>query len=44
VVLRSARCPGLHVYHYNHYEPTSIDHLIELHGTRQEAERAVVLV
>jgi len=29
--------PGLHVYHYNHYEPTSIDHLSELHETRTEA-------
>ena len=29
--------PGPHVYHYNHYEPTSVDHLTELHGTRQEA-------
>jgi predicted RecB family nuclease len=29
--------PGLHVYHYNHYEPTSVDHLSELHETRQEA-------
>ncbi|MGH3258434.1 MAG: TM0106 family RecB-like putative nuclease, partial [Streptosporangiaceae bacterium] len=34
---RRARRPGLHVYHYNHYEPTSVDHLTELHGTRQEA-------
>jgi predicted RecB family nuclease len=34
---RLARRPGLHVYHYNHYEPTSVDHLTELHGTRQEA-------
>jgi predicted RecB family nuclease len=34
---RRARRPGLHVYHYNHYEPTSIDHLSELHETRQEA-------
>ena len=34
---RRARTPGLHVYHYNHYEPTEIDHLTELHGTRQEA-------
>ena len=34
---RRAVCPGLHVYHYNHYEPTSVDHLTELHGTRQEA-------
>jgi uncharacterized protein len=29
--------PGLHVYHYNHYEPTAVDHLSELHETRQEA-------
>src|SRR5580698_4101492 len=38
---RRARCPGLHVYHYNHYEPTSVDHLTELHGTRQEAVGAL---
>jgi uncharacterized protein len=34
---RRTRHPDLHVYHYNHYEPTSIDHLTELHETRQEA-------
>ncbi len=34
---RRQRTPGLHVYHYNHYEPTSVDHLTELHETRQEA-------
>ena len=34
---RRRRHPGLRVYHYNHYEPTSVDHLTELHGTRQEA-------
>jgi uncharacterized protein len=34
---RRRRNPGLHVYHYNHYEPTSVDHLTELHETRQEA-------
>jgi uncharacterized protein len=34
---RRARSPGLHVYHYNHYEPTEVDHLTELHETRQEA-------
>ena len=34
---RRARHPFLHVYHYNHYEPTSVDHLTELHETRQEA-------
>jgi uncharacterized protein len=33
---RRKRNPRLHVYHYNHYEPTSIDHLTELHGTREE--------
>jgi predicted RecB family nuclease len=37
ITKRRAACPGLHVYHYNHYEPTSVDHLTELHGTRQEA-------
>src|SRR6266536_3391568 len=39
---RRARRPGLHVYHYNHYEPTSVDHLTELHGTRQEAVGALM--
>jgi AAA domain/RNase_H superfamily len=34
---RKQRTPGLHVYHYNHYEPTAVDHLTELHETRQEA-------
>ncbi len=34
---RRMRAPGLHVYHYNHYEPTAVDHLTELHETRQEA-------
>ena len=29
--------PRLHVYHYNHYEPTSIEHLTSLHETREEA-------
>jgi len=37
ITKRRAVFPGLHVYHYNHYEPTSVDHLTELHGTRQEA-------
>jgi uncharacterized protein len=34
---RRAEHPGLHVFHYNHYEPTAIDHLTELHETREEA-------
>jgi predicted RecB family nuclease len=37
ITKRRAVNPGLHVYHYHHYEPTSVDHLTELHGTRQEA-------
>jgi predicted RecB family nuclease len=41
ITARRARCPGLHVYHYNHYEPTSVDHLTELHATRQEAVGAL---
>jgi predicted RecB family nuclease len=39
---RRERHPGLHVYHYNHYEPTSVDHLTKLHGTRQEAVGALM--
>jgi predicted RecB family nuclease len=31
ITLRRERNPGLHVYHYNHYEPTAVDHLTELH-------------
>ncbi len=42
ITKRRAACPGLHVYHYNHYEPTSVDHLTELHGTRQEAVGALM--
>ena len=30
------------MYHCNHYEPTSVDHLTELHGTRQEAVGALM--
>ena len=34
---RRAANPGLHVYHYNHYETTSVEHLSTLHGTHEEA-------
>ncbi len=37
ITSRRRERPGLHVYHYNHYEPTAVDHLSELHETRQEA-------
>jgi uncharacterized protein len=37
ITTRRKRNPGLHVYHYNHYEPTSIDQLTTLHETREEA-------
>jgi uncharacterized protein len=33
---RRARNPGLHIYHYNHYEPTSLEALSVLHGTLDE--------
>lgn len=28
--------PDLHVYHYNHYEPTALEHLGEIHETRED--------
>jgi predicted RecB family nuclease len=37
ITARRRERPALHVYHYNHYEPTAVDHLSELHETRQEA-------
>ena len=36
IVERRQRHPDLHVYHYNHYEPTALYHLAELHQTREE--------
>jgi uncharacterized protein len=36
IVERRQRHPELHVYHYNHYEPTALDHLSELHETRED--------
>lgn len=36
VAERRERRADLHVYHYNHYEPTSLDHLSELHETRED--------
>ncbi|AEF34616.1 conserved hypothetical protein [Mycolicibacter sinensis] len=36
IVERRQRNPDLHVYHYNHYEPTALDHLSELHETRED--------
>lgn len=37
ITTRRSANPALHVYHYNHYEPTSIDQLSALHETREEA-------
>ncbi len=37
VTERRRQNPRLHVYHYNHYEPTALDHLTELHETREQA-------
>lgn len=36
IVERRAARPNLHVYHYNHYEPTNVTHLADLHETREE--------
>ncbi len=35
ITARLAREPDLHVYHYNHYEPTAIKKLMARHGTRE---------
>ncbi|HXJ52809.1 MAG TPA: TM0106 family RecB-like putative nuclease, partial [Burkholderiales bacterium] len=32
---RLARYPGMHIYHYAHYEPTALKRLMSLHGTRE---------
>src|SRR5439155_12509232 len=37
VSARRERNPDLHVYHYNHYEPTTVEQLTVLHQTREEA-------
>jgi len=35
LVDRLRRYPGMHVYHYSHYEPTALKRLMSLHGTRE---------
>src|SRR5207249_9056403 len=37
ITTRRERNPRLHVYHYNHYEPSSLENLTVLHETREEA-------
>ncbi|HEY7238343.1 MAG TPA: TM0106 family RecB-like putative nuclease, partial [Burkholderiales bacterium] len=32
---RLERFPGMHIYHYSHYEPTALKRLMSLHGTRE---------
>lgn len=39
---RLERHPGAHVYHYNHYEPTALDRLAELHVTREDVVRRLM--
>jgi predicted RecB family nuclease len=39
---RLTQHPAAHVYHYNHYEPTALDHLSELHVTREEVLRRLM--
>ena len=33
---RVTKRPGAHIYHYNHYEPTTLGHLTTMHATREE--------
>ncbi len=35
ITARLERHPDLHVYHYNHYEPTALKALMSRHGTRE---------
>ena len=35
LVDRIRRYPGMHIYHYAHYEPTALKRLMSLHGTRE---------
>lgn len=35
LVDRRTRYPGMHVYHYAHYEPAALKRLMSLHGTRE---------
>jgi predicted RecB family nuclease len=35
VTERLARDPAMHIYHYNHYEPTSLKRLMSKYGTRE---------
>jgi predicted RecB family nuclease len=37
VMARRAAYPGMHVYHYAHYENTAIKRLMTLHGVRESA-------
>ncbi len=36
VVARWEAFPDLHIYHYGHYEPTALKHLMGRYGTREE--------
>jgi predicted RecB family nuclease len=36
------RYPQAHIYHYNHYEPTAVEHLSELHTTREDVLRRLM--
>jgi uncharacterized protein len=42
VTARLERCPDLHVYHYNHYEPTALKRLMARHGTREDEVDALL--
>lgn len=35
VTAKLRACPGAHIYHYAHYEPTALKKLMSVHGTRE---------
>ena len=35
LVARMQRFPGMHIYHYAHYEPSALKRLMSLHGVRE---------
>lgn len=35
IAARIRKYPGMHIYHYSHYEPTALKRMMSLHGTRE---------
>lgn len=37
VAARRKRCPGMHIYHYAHYENAALKELMQRHGVKESA-------